>query len=340
MGLRDKRESLRLALPSDGELYEPTLHFLDSCGMAVERASARRYTAQIASLSGVSVLFQRTADISVKVEEGSTELGVVGLDRFLEFRREGGNAFLVFEDLGFSRCELVLAVPDAWVDVTSMADLAELAVEFRGKGRELRVATKYPRLAQGFLYSKGITHFTLVQASGTFEAAPAMGYADIIADISSSGTTLRENHLKPLLGGTLLVSQACLIANRRMMRQDSRCLERAKAILERIEARLRAQEYFRITANIEGTSPEAVAARVLEQRVLGGLQGPTVAPVYSAEGGNWYAVTVLVSQELLLEAVDHLRAIGASGITFMQPRYLFHRTCEAYEKLLNNLEKE
>ncbi|MBI2856557.1 MAG: ATP phosphoribosyltransferase, partial [Chloroflexi bacterium] len=173
---------LRLAIPSDGELYEPTLAFLRNCGVPVERSSPRRYTAAIPSMPHTTVLFQRAGDIPAKVEEGSADLGISGLDRFLEVRVEAGDSTVVMEDLGYSRCELVVAVPDTWVDVTSMSDLADLSVDLREKGKELRVATKYPRLVQRHLFRHGFNYFSLVQSSGTLEAAPAMGFADVIAD--------------------------------------------------------------------------------------------------------------------------------------------------------------
>lgn len=308
--------------------------------MSVERPSSRRYVASIPTVPGTQVLFQRAADITQKVQEGSAEVGVVGLDRFLEYRQEQGDAMLLIADLGYSQCELVLAVPDSWVDVSSMEDLADLALEFRQQGRVLRVATKYPQLVQQFLSSRGIHYFTLAQASGTLEAAPAAGYADVIADITSTGSTLRENRLKPVEGGTVLVSQACLIGNRRALGASAVKLETARAILERIEAYMRSGSYYRLSANIQGDSPEAVARHILSQPNLAGLQGPTISKVYGPEGDGWYAVTMVVPRERLLDAVDHLRGIGGSGITVFQAGYLFDQECLAYRDLLKALGRD
>ncbi|MCX6022879.1 MAG: ATP phosphoribosyltransferase, partial [Chloroflexi bacterium] len=182
---------LRLALPGRGRMEEPTLSFLAACGLAVERRNARQYIADIPALTNTTVLFQRAADISAKVEEGSADLGVTGLDAYHEARREGGDTLIVYEDLGYSRCELVVAVPEAWIDVTSMSDLVELADEFKGRGRELRVATTFPAQTQRFLLSRGVNYFSLVHASGAVEAQPAMGSADIITDIVETGASLR-----------------------------------------------------------------------------------------------------------------------------------------------------
>ena len=176
-------EGIKLALPSDGDLYEPSLAFLRSCGIAVDRPSARRYTARIPALPGVAVLFQRTADITQKVEEGSAELGITGVDRLMEFRHEASPVLALIDRLGFGHCELVLAVPDSWIDVVSLDDVADLALEFRNAGRQLRIATKYPRLLSKYLFSRGINYFSAVQASGSLEAAP-LGW-------------LRRSHCRP-----------------------------------------------------------------------------------------------------------------------------------------------
>ncbi len=330
---------LRLAVPSDGELHEPSLQFLKSCGMPIRRANTRRYTANIPSLSKATVLFQRTADITSKVDEGSADIGIVGLDRFLELHRAGGSAMLVMEDLGFGNCDLVLAVPDSWVDVTSTADLADISAEFREQAKDLRIATKYPHLVERFLYRKGVNFFNLVPASGAIEAAPAVGFADVIADISSSGITLKENRLKTLSDGTILSSQACLIGNRDLLNMDYDKLEQAKIILERIEAHATAQEYCRITANVAGSSAEAIASN-LQKRGLGGLHGPTISKVYSpGEKESWYAVTLVLNKSDLLKATDSLRGMGGYSTTVFQPDYVFQKECSAYKKLVESLGK-
>ena len=193
---------LRLAVPSSGPLHEITLSFLRSCGLSVSRTNSRRYTAQIPTLAGMQVIFLRNSDVPPMVEEGSADLGIVGRDRFLEMRREGGSTDVVIAELGYGHCKLEMGVPDSWVDVTSLADLADVAMrEFREKHTDLRVATKYPRLVGGFLLNNGISYFLLVQSSGALEVAPAMGYADVIADITSTGATMRENRLKPSAAG-------------------------------------------------------------------------------------------------------------------------------------------
>ena len=329
---------MRMAIPSDGEMFEPTQRFLDECGLGVFRTSLRRYTATMPSVPGVEVIFQRTADITAQVEEGNADLGFVGYDRFCEHRLEDGDSLLIMQDLGFGRCELVIGVPDAWVDVSAMADLADLAVEFRESGRELRIATKYPRLVQRFLFHHGANYFTLVPVTGALEAAPAIGYADLIADITASGTTLRENRLGRLSDGTILTSEGCLIGNRRLLRAHPEKLEAAREVIERIEAHRNAGGYQRITANVQGESEEGVAAKVLERPETAGLQGPTVARVFAPDGAPWYAVTVFVRKADLSAVVDHFRAIGGVSVTVSEADYVFGQESRAYRDLLRALE--
>ena len=324
---------LRLVLPSDGELSEPTLGFMRDCGIPVRRPSARRYTGSIPALPGVEVLFQRTADITQKVEEGSAELGITGLDRLLEYRNNELLVVALLEDLGFGRCEFVLAVPDAWLDVTSVVDLADVALDFHQHGKQLRIATKYPRLLRSHLFERGINYFTLVPASGTLEAAPAAGYADLIADLTATGTTLRENGLKTLEGGTILVSQSCLIGNLNSLSNNESNTHLARHLVELMESHLQAGPYFRLTANIKGFSPESVSATILARPKLSGWKGPTVSRVYNIAEEDWYSISLLIKKEALMDAVDHLRDCGGVEIAASQVSYLFKEKSKAFDNL-------
>ena len=322
-----------MALPSDGELYDSTMAFMRACGIPVSRPNSRRYTGTVPSIPGVEVLFQRSADVSQKVEEGSAELGITGLDRVLEYRNDERRASVLIEDLDYGRCEFVMAVPDSWMDVTSLSDLADLALEFRQDGKQLRIATKYPRLLRGYLFERGINYFTLVPASGAMEAAPAAGYADLIADLTATGVTLRENQLKQLDEGTILTSQACLIANPLRLSASTSVLALARSIVELMEGHLRAEPYYRVTANVRASSPEDVSSTVLARPELAGLRGPTVARVYNVEEQDWFNVSLLIKKDHLLEAVDHLRDCGAIDVAASQLSYLFDGHSEAYQTL-------
>ncbi|MCH7734281.1 MAG: ATP phosphoribosyltransferase [Chloroflexi bacterium] len=326
--------NLRLAVPSEGALYEPAEQFLRDCGLAVKRASQRRYTAVMPSLPGVDVLYQRSSDIPGEVDDGAADVGITGFDRFLEKRREGGDSLTLYEDLGFGAASLVIAVPDGWLDITSLADLADLALEFRQRGKELRIATKYPRLVSRSLHRRGINFFTLVHASGGLEAAPVMGYADLIADITASGATLRENGLKPLSDGVVRTSQAVLIGNSRLLGDDPEKLAITREILERVEAYIRARDFQRLSANIQGESEEEVAAMVMRERELAGIHGPTISRVYSDDGKMWFGVQLVVQRKDMIRVVDHLRALGGSGITVNEAAYVFRSECESFDALV------
>lgn len=286
------------------------------------------------------VVFQRAPDIFEEVNAGTVELGITGYDIVAEHRSEDDDIVVVHGELGFRRCALVVAVPEGWVDVSNVADLAEVAVELRGAGREMRVATKYPNLTRQFLYDRGMTYFELVEISGAIEAAPALETADIICDITSSGVTLRENRLKPIGGGVVVESQACLIGNRRALVGDSERLDATRWLLELMEAYLRSRQQVSITANICGESAEAVARRVLAMGGVAGLRGPTVSRVFpkdASDGAEWFALTVVVGEDALLPAVEALRRAGASDVTATQVRYVFESKSWTFESLKRQL---
>ena len=324
---------LRIGLPSDGALYEPALRFLASCGLDVVRPNVRSYTGEIPALPGAVVHFQRAADITGKVEDGSIDVGVVGYDRYLENRRADNGTDVIFDGLGFGGCSLVLAVPESWVDVTSVADLAEVSVEFRDDGMDMRVATKFPRLVEQFLLDRGVNYFSLVPTSGTLEAAPAMGYADLIADISSSGTTLRENRLKTLQGGGIIDSAACLIVNTALVGADAERMATTCSLVDLIEGHLQAQGLYTVTADVRGESAEAVARSLLDSPYVSGLRGPTISPVYTDDDERFFTVTVVVERKLLLVAVTHLRRMGGGNAIVSETDYVFHGESEAHRRL-------
>ncbi len=324
---------LRLAVPSDGSLHEASLLFLRSCGVDVTRTDPRAYTGRIRSVPGVSVNFQRASDIAQKVEEEAAEVGIVGRDRFEESRVEDGNVAVIIDRLGFGHADLVIGVPDSWVDVTSLADLADLSIEFRGKGQNLRVATKYPRLVERFLLGGGVSYFSLVSSSGTLEAAPAMGFADVIADISATGVTLKQNRLKTIAGGSVMKSEACLIANRSVIAASAEKQNMAALLVGRIEAHLQALGYCSITANMRGEAAEDVASYVLNHADISGLRGPTISKVYTKDEESWYAVTVIVDRDKLLDAVERFKEIGGTSVTVSQPDYVFRSQSRAMERL-------
>ncbi|NUN48100.1 MAG: ATP phosphoribosyltransferase, partial [Candidatus Brocadiae bacterium] len=226
--------------------------------------------------------------------------------------------------------------PDDWAEVQTAADLARRAANER-----LRVATKYPLLVGRFLSEAGAESVRVVSADGALESAPTVGYADFIADITSTGTTLRENRLRPLSDGTILTSQAILIGNRAALQDRPDVLQATRQMLEFIEAHQRARGQYMIFANMRGESAEAVAARVFSQTDLGGLQGPTVAPMITREGaGGWWAINLVSSADKLYAAIQQIRAIGGSGVVVTPVTYIFEELPARYQRLLAALNRE
>jgi len=327
---------IRLALPSKGRMEAETLEFLAGCGLRVDKRNPRQYTATLPALPGVLVLFQRARDIPVSVAAGDVDLGITGYDALAE-TGGGSDAIVIIHDaLGYGECALVVAVPDDWDDVQTAHDLARRARQDR-----LRVATKYPRLVERFLAEAGAAAVRVVSADGALESAPTVGYADFIADITSTGTTLRENRLRPLNDGTILASQAILIGSRTTLRERADVLQVARQMLEFIEAHQRARGQYMIFANMRGASAEAVAARVFSQTDLGGLQGPTVAPMITRAGaGGWWAINLVASADKLYRAIQQIRAIDGSGVVVTPVTYIFEELPVRYQRLLAALGPE
>jgi ATP phosphoribosyltransferase len=333
-------DSLNFAVPSKGAMEDPTLRFLADCGLAVRRANPRQYSAKMAGATAVNAVFQRAADIPQKLVLGLVDAGITGFDIFSEHIGETDDVIVAVNDLGFARCSLVLAVPEAWLDVATIEDLADVAGEFKRRGRTLRVATKFPRLVRRFLMGNGLSSHALVEGSGALEIAPSMGYADVIADINETGTTLRANHLKTIIGGTILQSQACLLVSRSRLLASPQRLEILRGVLEMIEAHQRAGEVVSITANVEANSEADLVAAVLRRRDLAGVRGPTIMPVYDPDAvGRVFAVTVVLPRSLLGEAKDHLRSCGGGGISVHSPLYLFDERSMVFDTLSAKLAK-
>ncbi len=189
-----------------------------------------------------------------------------------------------------------------------------------------------------------IQPYRLISPEGTLEIAPAIGFADLIADLVSSGLTLRDNHLRPLEDGLIIKSEACLIANRSALHNSQGVLDIARRLLEFTEAYLRAQGSFVITANIRGRSPESIAAQMFEQNTIGGLQGPTISRVVVRDdlknGGGWYAINIIVRKSEIFQAVSELRQIGGSGVIVTPCTYIFEEVPQRYRAMLSALEEE
>lgn len=328
--------TVRISLPSKGRLAEDGIEFLAACGLKVYKPNPRQYEAKIPALPELHVLFQRPSDIVVSVRDGSVAFGITGIDVIEERKGDKGAILMLHDDLGFGGCSLNLAVPEVWETVQDVEGLRRQA---QALGRPLRIATKYPVLTGRFLDARAIP-YALISAEGTLETAPAIGYADMISDLVSSGQTLRDNRLRPLADGLIQSSQAALIANKDILKSNPLALKVARQLLEYFEAHLRASENLAIFANMRGTSPEAIAERIFSQPVIAGLQGPTVSRVVVREQDpNWYAVNIIVQRSKIFDAITELREIGGSGVVVMPVTYIFDEEPPRYMAMLQALAK-
>ena len=216
--------TLTLALPSKGRLRENTLEAFARVGLEIrEPQDSRTYRGSLSGHDNVEVAFLSASEIARELVAGNVALGVTGEDLARE-AVANAEEFLRFPaKLGFGHADVVVAVPEAWADVENMADLDDVAATFRQRHqRQLRIATKYWQLTRNFFAGHGIAMYRIVESLGATEGAPAAGTADIIVDITSTGSTLKANRLKILDDGIILKSQANLVVSRscRLSRED------------------------------------------------------------------------------------------------------------------------
>ncbi|KAL6964431.1 ATP phosphoribosyltransferase 2, chloroplastic [Sarracenia purpurea var. burkii] len=336
-----ERSEIRLGLPSKGRMASDTLDLLKDCQLSVKQVNPRQYVAQIPQISNLEVWFQRPKDIVRKLVSGDLDLGIVGLDTVSEYGQGNEDLILAHDALEYGDCRLSLAIPKYGIfeNINSLRELAQMPQWTPEK--PLRVASGFNYLAPKFMKENGLNHVTFSTADGALEAAPAMGIADAIVDLVSSGTTLRENNLKEIEGGVILESQAVLVASRKSLVQRNGVLDTTHEILERLEAHLRAIGQFTVTANMRGSSAEEVAELILSHTSLSGLQGPTVSPVFCKRDGrvvtDYYAIVICVPKKLLYKSVQQLRAIGGSGVLISPLTYIFDEETPRWCKLLSKL---
>ena len=196
----------------------------------------RGYRGQIEGLDDVEVEYTSAAEIVHQLKAGRVHLGITGEDLVRETLPDVDSAVEFLKPLGFGHADVVVAVPDCWLDVSRVADLEDVAAQFaRAHGRRLRVATKYMNLTRRFFAKKGVTGYRIVESVGATEATPATGTSELIVDITTTGTTLKANHLKVLEDGLILKSQAHLFAARGGAWDDAAAGLR-DAILGRLQA--------------------------------------------------------------------------------------------------------
>lgn len=225
------RGALVIAVPSKGRIEEEAHGVFARAGFPiVKRGGARGYSGGLDGLPDAEVRFLSSSEIPPALESGDVHLGVAGLDLIFDRAAAPEDTIALLKALGFGPADVVVALPRAWIDVGSMADLAEAAVLFRQRHhRNMRVATKYPRLARTFFARHGLVDYRLVESAGATEAAPSTGQAELIVDITTTGATLKANGLKIPEDGLILKSEAQLAASRRASWSP-----RAKAALGRV----------------------------------------------------------------------------------------------------------
>jgi ATP phosphoribosyltransferase len=228
---------ITLAVPSKGRLEQLTRETFAAAGMPIERVGGdRSYLGAMAEFPDVTVRFLPAGDIARDLIRGAVDLGVTGRDLIHETAENGPDCVTFVHDLGFGQADVVVAVPDPWIDVTHMHDLADVASDFRSRhGRWLRVATKYITVTRQFFARHGIVEYRIVESLGATEAAPATGVADVIVDITSTGSTLTANHLRVLEDGLMLASQANLIVSRTSGLEERGAMPLVEALLGRLD---------------------------------------------------------------------------------------------------------
>ena len=251
---------LVIAVPAKGRLQENAEAFFARAGLAlVKPRGARDYRGAVAGLDEIEVAYLSAAEIAGQLAQGAVHLGITGEDLVREMMPRADDKVVLLDGLGFGYANVVVAVPQAWIDVRSMADLDDVATAFHLKhDRRMRVATKYINLTRGFFALHGVIDYRIVESSGATEGAPAAGTAELIVDITTTGTTLAANALKVIDDGTILRSQANLVAARGADWSEG-ARETARLVLDRIVAHTRARAFREVRTRFKGLDDALLA---------------------------------------------------------------------------------
>ncbi len=228
-------DALVLAVPSKGRLMEQTQDVFERAGLPLRKVGSERgYRGIVDGLDGVEVIFVSASEIADQLKAGRVHLGVTGEDLVREHIADSEKRLQLMRKLGFGHADVVVAVPAGWIDVRVLADLEAVGRDFRRThGRHMRVATKYMNITRRHFQANGITSYRIVESLGATEGTPAAGTADLIVDITTTGTTLKANGLKVLDDGVLLRSEATLFSSR-----AANWTPEARATLNEIAARV------------------------------------------------------------------------------------------------------
>ena len=199
-------------LPSKCRMKESSINFFDKNNLKLTtNGGERNYFAEVKNFPNIKIIYLHAKEIIQRIGDDTLDIGISGLDLLNESAANLKQKIEIEKKLDFGLANVVIAVPDDWIDVQTLADLEEVSFDFRDKkNTRLRVATKYPNLTNTFLVSKGITQYKIVPSLGATETYPFIGSSEIITDITSTGKTLKDNNLRILKDGLILKSQACL----------------------------------------------------------------------------------------------------------------------------------
>jgi len=317
---------LVVAVPSKGRLQENAAAFFARAGLALTQArGARDYRGGLGGVPDVEVLFLSAAEIVAQLARGGAHLGITGEDLVREEITDADAVVELLTPLGFGHANVVVAVPQAWIDVRTMADLDEVAVDLRTRhGRKMRVATKYVNLTRRFFAEHGVADYRIVESLGATEGAPASGAAELIVDITTTGATLAANALKVLDDGTILRSEANLVASLKAQ-WGARARSAAATVLTRIAG----EEAARTTREIRaGLDPREADMDDLAGRY-------DARPPAGREDGRELVLHCPAAR--VFELVDELLGRGAEDVTVRTLDYVFRPTNPLSERLFNRL---
>ena len=226
---------IRLGIPSKGRLKKQVEKFFLEKGLElVKVGSSREYLAEFKEEKKIQIILLAASDLPLEIKKGNLDIGITGRDLVFEKILDWQKWVVELQQLGFGNADLVIGVPQFWIDVNHLDDLDEVAFFFRKKySRCLRIATKYQNITREFLIDNQVTNFEIIESQGATEGAIVNGIADVIVDISSTGETLRQNKLKTIEDGTLLKSVASIFVNKRYYKKNKSDLE-LKRLLDQL----------------------------------------------------------------------------------------------------------
>ena len=207
--------SILIALPSKGRLHELMNKFFESSGIILKRSGGQRtYSGFIKGIEGIEIIYLSATEISSELLKGNIHMGVTGIDLIEEGKTSASKDVTLLSRLGFGKANVVIAVPDHWIDVENIRDLSEVSSEFRSyNNRRMRVATKFSNITRNFFAKNCINNYRLVDSAGATEGSPAAGTSEIIVDITETGQTIEANNLKVLEDGIMLKSEICIFSS-------------------------------------------------------------------------------------------------------------------------------